>query len=79
MTPISYEITVEGQLDHSRWSRWFDGMDVAPTEDGNTTLSGQLPDQAALHGVLARIRDLGIILISVQRMEEPRATEPRSE
>jgi hypothetical protein len=79
MVPARYKITVEGHLDRSRWSPWFDGMDVAPTEEGNTTLSGQLADQAALHGVLAKVRDLGIVLISVQRMGERHPTEARSE
>jgi hypothetical protein len=50
-------------------------MDIALTEDGNTQISGQLADQAALHGVLAKIRDLGIVLISVQRTEERGPTE----
>jgi hypothetical protein len=79
MAPARYEITVEGHLDRTRWARWFDGMDVTPTQDGNTTLSGQLPDQAALHGALAKVRDLGIVLISVQRMAEPCPAESRSE
>ena len=51
-----YELTLRGRLDPS-WSDWFDGLEVRPTADGHTVLSGPLPDQAALHGVLARIRD----------------------
>jgi len=75
MTSTRYEITLEAHLDRSRWSTWFDGMNVATTGDGNTVLSGQLADQSALHGVLAKIRDLGIVLISVQRTEERGPTE----
>jgi hypothetical protein len=75
MSSAWYQITIEGHLDRRRWSRWFDGMDIALTEDGNTQISGQLADQAALHGVLAKIRDLGIVLISVQRTEERGPTE----
>jgi hypothetical protein len=59
-----YEIKVKGQLDSS-WSDWFDGLAVSPYEDGYTILSGPVPDQAALHGILARIRDLGLPLLSL--------------
>jgi hypothetical protein len=79
MSSARYEITIEGHLDRSRWSPWFDGMDVAPTGDGNTRLSGYLADQAALHGVLAKVRDLGIVLISVQRTEGDRPKKTVSE
>ncbi len=65
---VSYEIKVEGQLDSS-WAGWFDGMSMRQTENGQTILTGPLPDQAALHGVLARVRDLGLPLIAVNRIE----------
>jgi hypothetical protein len=66
--PVRYEIRVLGVLD-DRWSAWFAGLDVASDAVGETTLTGPLPDQAALHGVLARIRDLGLPLIAVRRLD----------
>ncbi len=64
--PATYEIRVEGALD-ARWTAWFDGLDV--TSDGEqTTIRGPLPDQSALHGVLVKIRDLGLCLICVRRL-----------
>jgi hypothetical protein len=60
---VRYEIRVKGQLD-GRWSEWFDGLALRD-EGEDTVISGQLPDQAALHGVLARIRDLGLPLLAV--------------
>jgi len=60
----NYEIRVRGLLD-VRWAAWFDGMQVAPEGDGTTLIYGPLADQAALHGLLARVRDLGLSLISV--------------
>ena len=62
--PVDYAIRVQGRLE-PRWVAWFGGMSVVPDPDGTTTLRGPLPDQAALHGVLACLRDLGIPLISV--------------
>jgi hypothetical protein len=64
--PEYYEIRVKGQLD-ARWSDWFGGLKLTPLEGNETDLSGPLPDQAALHGVLERIRDLNLTLISVKR------------
>jgi hypothetical protein len=61
-----YEIRVEGHLP-SGWSDWFDGLDVACDPSGESILSGPLPDQSALHGVLAKIRDLNLKLVSVNR------------
>jgi hypothetical protein len=61
-----YEIRVEGHLP-SGWSYWFEGMNMQPGPDGDSILSGPLPDQPALHGVLAKIRDLNLKLISVTR------------
>lgn len=61
-----YRITIQGKLD-ARWSGWFDGMNVAYDEaQGKTILSGPVPDQTALHGVLAKIRDLNLELISLE-------------
>ena len=64
-----YEIWVEGKVEET-WSSWFGGLAVTPSVDGNTLLAGPLADQAALHGVLMKIRDLGLTLISVTRKEE---------
>ncbi len=58
-------ITVERQLD-AAWSEWFDGLTILNLENGRSVLTGPLVDQAALHGVLAKIRDLGLPLAEVQ-------------
>lgn len=62
-----YEIRLQGHLD-SRWADHLDGMVFALESDGTTTLTGSVPDQAALHGLLARIRDLGVPIVSIQRL-----------
>lgn len=59
-----YEIQVKGYLD-ARWNEMFDGMSI-DWRDNVTTISGEVADQAALHGLLARVRDYGLVLISVQ-------------
>ncbi len=64
MPPEWYEIRVQGELP-SGWSNWFEGLEVRPGPHGQSILSGPLADQAALHGVLAKIRDLNLKLISV--------------
>ena len=64
--PVHYEITVEGILD-SHWSAWFDGLRLTSDTAGRTTIAGPVADQAALHGLLARIRDLGLPLLAVRR------------
>src|SRR5512137_2984624 len=66
--PTIYEIRVEGHLDRE-WSAWFDGLTVSLAEDGTTLLSGPVADQAALHGLLKRVRDLGTSLISINQVE----------
>jgi hypothetical protein len=65
--PIYYEIHVRGQLD-SHWSAWFDGLQVSPQENGETVIAGPLPDQAALRGLLTKIFDLRLELLSVSRI-----------
>jgi hypothetical protein len=66
--PVHYEITVEGILD-PRWSAWFDGLQLTCDAAGRTTIAGPVADQAALHGLLAKVRDLGLPLIAVRRAE----------
>ncbi len=64
----TYEIRVEGQLDPA-WSEWLAGMIISPLDNGETLLAGPLADQAALHGLLNRIRDMNLILVSVMKKE----------
>ena len=63
-----YEIRLKGHLDN-RWAEWFDGLTITLEENGNTLLSGPLADQAALHGILKKVRDLGLTLLSVNSVE----------
>jgi hypothetical protein len=67
-----YQITVLGHLS-SDWSEWFDGLAIVQTSTGETMLSGPLADQAALHGVLIKVRDLGLPLLSLTRIEPEKA------
>jgi hypothetical protein len=67
MAPQHYEIRVEGILGE-RWTAWFEGLQVS-SEGTETLISGPLTDQAALHGVLVKIADLGMHLISVHRVD----------
>jgi hypothetical protein len=63
-TPRRYRLRVQGHLDSS-WSAWFDGLTLSTLAAGETELAGALADQAALHGVLAKLRDLGVPLLAV--------------
>jgi hypothetical protein len=65
---VQYEIRVEGHLPE-RWSAWFDGLDITSEDDGTTVICGSVVDQAALHGLLQRLRDIGIPLISLTPIE----------
>ena len=65
----TYRIQVRGHLD-DRWSEWFEGLVIHLQEDGTTVLVGPMVDQAALHGVIIRIRDLGLPLLSMSRVVE---------
>ncbi|MFQ6102451.1 MAG: hypothetical protein ACE5OS_14660 [Anaerolineae bacterium] len=62
-----YQIRVKGNLD-AKWSDWFDGFTITPQANGETLPTGLVADQSALHGLLARIRDLGLSLLSVKRV-----------
>ena len=63
-----YQIRVKGKLDQ-KWSDWFDGFTITPQADDETLLTGPVPDQAALHGLLGKIRDLGLPLLLVKRVD----------
>jgi hypothetical protein len=66
---VHYELCIEGVLD-ARWSSWFDGLQIMSQPDsGVTVIAGPVADQAALHGLLAKVRDLGLPLISVRRVD----------
>jgi hypothetical protein len=74
-----YEIRLKGHLD-TRWAAWFDGMTFTHDGDGTTRIHGPVVDQAALHGLLVKVRDVGLPLISVAQVEpdDPRlTTSPR--
>jgi hypothetical protein len=73
-----YEIRIEGHLDQE-WTDWLEGLAITLEEDGCTLLRGHLTDQAALHAVLRRIRDLGAPLLSVDRVSSGETDQNRSE
>ncbi|MEX5717012.1 hypothetical protein [Geodermatophilus maliterrae] len=73
--PGVYEIRVRGRLE-SRWVTWFDGMTLTHQSDGTTNISGPVVDQAALHGLLATLRDTGLPLVSVIQVEPDRPDPP---
>lgn len=68
MNTLSYEILIEGHL-APQWVEWFDGMTVTQQPDGRTRLAGEVADQAALFGLLGKVRDLGLALVSVKPCE----------
>jgi hypothetical protein len=66
--PSKYQLRLEGQL-NEQWKDWFDGISITPEDSGNTLITVIVPDQSALYGLLKKIRDLGLPLISVNRIE----------
>jgi hypothetical protein len=79
-SPAAYEIRLKGHLD-SRWAAWFDGLSLTNETDGTTLIHGPVIDQAALHGLLQKVRDVGLPLVSVTQVEPDHpdvpAIEPR--
>lgn len=63
-----YRLTIKGHLD-STWSEWFDGLTIIRADNGETVLTGPVVDQTALHGVLIKIRDLGLPLLTLTRID----------
>ncbi len=71
--PTVYQIRIKGHLG-GQWADWFDGLTITPEDNGNTLLTGPVVDQAALHGLLKKVRDLGIPLVSVTPVETGQAS-----
>jgi hypothetical protein len=69
--PAIYQIRLRGQLGE-QWADWFEGLTITPLENGETLLSGPVVDQAALHGLLKKVRDLGLPLLSVTGVQPGR-------
>ena len=65
--PRHYCITIQGHL-HPRWSEWFENLNISQQPDGTTTLSGPVADQAALYGLIIKLRDMGLPLLAVQSL-----------
>ena len=73
--PAHWEIRLKGHLD-ARWAGWFEGLTLTREHDGTTALRGPVVDQAALHGLLSKVRDLGLPLVPVTHSEPKRAGVP---
>lgn len=71
---VQYEIRLKGRLD-PRWSAWFDGLSLTTEDDGTTVISGPVADQAALHGLLQKLRDLGMPLVSLTEVAPDASTQ----
>jgi hypothetical protein len=76
--PAVYQIRIEGHLGRA-WAGWFAGLSIALEDNGDTLLTGTVVDQAALHGLLKKVRDLGAPLVSVNRLEPGPAPRPTEE
>jgi hypothetical protein len=74
-SPACYEIRIAGHLS-PQWGEWFEGLTITLEENGDTLLTGPVIDQAALHGLLKKVRDLGLPLVSVIPLEHGPATTP---
>ena len=75
--PTVYQIRVEGHLGHA-WTSWFAGLSIALDDNGDTLLTGAVADQAALHGLLRKMRDIGVPLVSINRLDpEPTSRTTR--
>ena len=75
--PGRYEIRLRGHLD-ARWAGWFDGLSLSNENDGTTIIGGPVADQAALHGLLQKVRDLGLPLVSVTQVQPDQPECPPS-
>jgi hypothetical protein len=73
-----YQIRIKGHLDH-RWTEWFDGLTITLEDNGDTLLTGPVVDQAALHGLLRKVRDLGMPLLSVITSAKEKRAYPDGE
>lgn len=76
--PMVYQIMIKGQLD-AQWADWFDGLTITLEDNGNTLLTGSVVDQASLYGLLKKVRDLGIPLISVTPVVPGKGSDDPSE
>jgi len=72
--PIIYQIRIKGHLGR-KWTDWFEGLTISLEDNGDTLLTGPVVDQAALHGLLKKVRDLGMTLVSVVRVKLGQADE----
>jgi hypothetical protein len=75
--PMVYQIRIKGHLG-PQWTDWFGGLAITLEDNGDTLLTGPVVDQAALHGLLRKVRDLGMPLVSAIRVNPPRRIRPRS-
>jgi hypothetical protein len=73
--PDHYEIRIKGHL-NQRWTEWFEGLTITLEANGETVLTGPVVDQSALHGLLRKVRDLGLPLVSVIQIEPKQAISP---
>ncbi len=76
--PKIFQIRIQGHLGR-QWAGWFDGLTIVLEEDGNTLLSGPVADQSALHGILKKIRDLGMPLLSINSVDPNQSTKADSD
>jgi hypothetical protein len=74
---LQYEVRVKGHLG-PRWSAWFDGMTITAEVDGTTVITGPVVDQAALHGLLQKLRDVAVPLVSLQQLPTDATNEPHA-